>query len=110
MSHFSALFLPGLGAMFDNNRSRITGAQVIAHNAIIIKNFNASFKQYSCSSLLHSDWKNCKQKLTNPPAPPEGPASPIGPASPMSPLKPGGPEVPWKQKENYGFTPIRYHA
>ena len=36
MSHFSALFLPGLEAMFDNRRSRITGAQVIAHNAIII--------------------------------------------------------------------------
>ena len=70
----------------------------------------ASFKQYSCSSLLHSDWKNCKQKLTNPPAPPEGPGSPGGPGSPISPLKPRIPEVPWKQKENYGFTPIRYHA
>jgi len=70
----------------------------------------ASFKQYSCGSLLHSDWKHYKQKLTNPPAPPEGPGSPIGPGSPMSPLKPGGPEVPWKQKKNHGFTPTRYHA
>ena len=50
------------------------------------------------------------QTLTNPPAPPGGPGSPSGPGSPMSPLKPGAPEVPWKEKENYGFTPTRYHA